>query len=69
MSGPFDYSPAAIALKLAAARAVLRALEWSDYDETGVGPLAQDFCPTCGEHKSNGHDNDCALAAVLYNAE
>jgi len=51
--------------QLERARAVLRELEWSDYNETGVGPLAQDFCPTCGEHKSNGHADDCALAAVL----
>tara|TARA_E500000305_G_scaffold108357_1_gene110576 strand:- start:32881 stop:33174 length:294 start_codon:yes stop_codon:yes gene_type:complete len=60
------WHAAALEAKLAAAREVLREVEWGNYD----AEFAEHYCPSCGGNKldrSPKHAPDCKLAACLPN--
>lgn len=49
---------------------VMRKLEWSvTYIIDEYLPAESYRCPTCGKPKFRGHRDDCALAALLREAE
>lgn len=44
---------------------VLRECEWMQHDDPNMWSVVWHECPVCCNSKDDGHEDDCALAALL----